>query len=147
MQIFSKFQDSNNMNDLALKIGGTPFPTIKAVQHLSDIGPFGQNFWQVTIQLLIFTAVIVVIFILVWSGIQWITSGGDKQKLQAARSRLTYAIIGIIIIFLSFFIVSIVGIFFNVPLSGNTPNSPAPNRRTPLPTIPDCRVTGACSDM
>jgi hypothetical protein len=51
---------------------------------------------------------------LIWGGISWITSGGDKTKIQAARNKLLYAIVGLVIIFLSVFIISIVGNIFGL---------------------------------
>lgn len=63
-------------------------------------------------------AAIALVFFTVWGGIQWITSGGDKAKIQAARNRITYAIIGLIVTFLSFFIVNTVGGAFGINFFG-----------------------------
>jgi hypothetical protein len=49
---------------------------------------------------------------LIWGGFDWITSEGDKQKVANARQRLAMAIIGLIVVFLSFMIVNIVSTFF-----------------------------------
>lgn len=35
---------------------------------------------------------------LVWGGIQWITAGGDKANLEAARGRISSALVGLAII-------------------------------------------------
>jgi len=35
---------------------------------------------------------------LIWGGIEWITSGGDKQKYEAARNRITAALVGLAIV-------------------------------------------------
>ncbi len=35
---------------------------------------------------------------LVWGGIEWITSGGDSSKTEAARNKITAAIVGLIIL-------------------------------------------------
>ena len=51
---------------------------------------------------------------LVWGGLQWITSQGDKAKLTAARGRITWAIIGFIVLLLAVFIVNAVGYIFKV---------------------------------
>jgi hypothetical protein len=51
---------------------------------------------------------------IVIAGMQWITSGGDKTKLDAARKKLTYAIIGLVVAFMSFLIVSVLGYVFGV---------------------------------
>lgn len=65
--------------------------------------------------LLIIVIILSLIFI-VLGAIQWITSGGDKTKLQAARGKITWAVGGMIISFISFFIVTMIGYFFNVNL-------------------------------
>jgi hypothetical protein len=44
---------------------------------------------------------------LIYGGILWITSQGDKQKVMQARSRIIYTIIGLAVILLSFGIISI----------------------------------------
>lgn len=65
--------------------------------------------------MLIIVIILSLVFI-VLGGIQWITSGGDKSKLQSARGKITWAVIGLIISFVSFFIVSLIGNFFDVEL-------------------------------
>jgi Type IV secretion system pilin len=60
--------------------------------------------------------VIAALIAVIWSGIQWTTSEGDKQKVAQAKARLTWGIIGLIIIMLSFFIINVFGYFFGVDL-------------------------------
>lgn len=43
-------------------------------------------------------AVILVLLYLVWGAIEWITSGGDKGKLEKARNRMFQSVIGIIVL-------------------------------------------------
>lgn len=57
--------------------------------------------------LLIAAAIIAVIF-LIWGGIRWIMSGGDKAKVEAARNSVIGAIIGLIIVFAAYFIIDVV---------------------------------------
>lgn len=64
-----------------------------------------QNAIQIV---LVFIVLLAFIFIIV-SGIKWITAGGDKTKVQSARGTLTYAIIGLVLALISFFIVTLVG--------------------------------------
>lgn len=66
------------------------------------------------ITLFMIAALILVVIYFIWGGIQWIMSGGEKSKVAAARSKLTWAIIGFIIVLLSFFIVNTLGFFFGV---------------------------------
>ena len=107
------------MKTIALTVGNTPFPVPTDIKHVLDkAGNFGENIFSLGITLMIITAIIIAIFFLIWSGIQWITSEGDKQKLQAARNRLTYSIIGLVIVLVAFFIVNIMGTLFGVKLIG-----------------------------
>lgn len=77
----------------------------------------GTNLIQVAINLLfVFGIILAVVFIFV-SGIQWIASGGEKQKLQNARNRLIYSFVGLIIIAIAFAIIN-----FVVSLLGGNPN-------------------------
>ena len=34
----------------------------------------------------------------IWGGIEWITAGGDKQKLESAKNKLTQGLIGLAIL-------------------------------------------------
>jgi len=57
-------------------------------------------------------AILIALLFLLWGGIKWITSGGDKAGVEAARSQIIAAIVGLIIVFLSFFILNLVlGLF------------------------------------
>ncbi|GIW62169.1 MAG: hypothetical protein KatS3mg089_1021 [Patescibacteria group bacterium] len=57
--------------------------------------------------LLIAGALVAIIF-LIWGGIKWITSRGDKTKVESARYTIIGAIIGLIIVFASFLIINLV---------------------------------------
>jgi|GEM_PF-419917 hypothetical protein len=43
-------------------------------------------------------AAIMVLLYLLWGAIEWITSAGDKGKLESARNRITQAAVGIIVL-------------------------------------------------
>lgn len=76
-----------------------------------------SNFGKVVgtlIQLIFAIAVIVALFYLIWGGFKWLTSGGDKQAVTSAREHIVAAIIGLVIIFLSYFILNILLGFFGV---------------------------------
>ncbi len=57
---------------------------------------------------LLIAAVIIALFYLVYGGIRWITSGGDKGKVDEARKHIVAAIVGLIVAFVAYFIVQIV---------------------------------------
>lgn len=54
---------------------------------------------------------VIFIFMILWGAFQWLTSGGDKESVAGARSRIINALIGIILFGVAFAIIQIVGIF------------------------------------
>lgn len=54
----------------------------------------------------------ITVIVIIISGIQFVTSGGNPEAAAAARGRLTYAIIGFVIIILAFAILQIVDKIF-----------------------------------
>ncbi len=50
---------------------------------------------------------------LIWGGFKWLTSGGDAKQVEAARNHIIAAVIGLIIVFLSFLVMNIVLGFFH----------------------------------
>lgn len=53
-------------------------------------------------------------FYIITGALSWITSGGDKGKLENARNRIVNAIIGLIIAFAIWAIMSLIGPFFGI---------------------------------
>lgn len=70
--------------------------------------------WAIT--LLLIAAVILALGFIVYGGISWTTSGGDKEKVASARKTITFAVIGLILCFLAFFLVNLIGGFFGLDL-------------------------------
>ncbi|MBI2196140.1 hypothetical protein HYU45_00865 [Candidatus Daviesbacteria bacterium] len=56
-------------------------------------------------------AAIVALFMFLWAAFEWMTSGGEKEKVASARNKIIYTIIGIILLALAFAIIRIVGQF------------------------------------
>lgn len=66
---------------------------------------------RIIVILLIF-AVLISLFFLIFGGIKWILSGGDKTGVETARNMIIAAIVGLVIAFLAFFILNVVlGLF------------------------------------
>lgn len=70
--------------------------------------------WGITVLFVAITITSLIFLIL--GGIAWITSSGDKAKIEAARKRIVYAVIGLVVAFLSYFIINTIGQFFGVRL-------------------------------
>lgn len=62
---------------------------------------------------LIFSGATALAFIIV-AGFKLMNSGGDAQKVDASRKTLVYAILGLVLILLSFFIVNFIANFTGV---------------------------------
>lgn len=77
-----------------------------------DVGQgFFSNIGELINNLLRFVMVIAALLVfmyLIWGGIEWITSGGDKGKTESARNKITAAVIGLIVLAASYAILLIV---------------------------------------
>lgn len=72
------------------------------------------------IQFIFVIAVLVALFFLIYGGFRWLVSSGDKTQVAAAREHIVAAVIGLVIIFLSYFILSLLLGFFGISLSNLT---------------------------
>lgn len=55
---------------------------------------------------------------IIWGGFKYIRSGGDPKQADNARQTITYAIIGLIIVMLAYFILSFISKITNLPCLG-----------------------------
>lgn len=92
--------------------GGTDFTKL-CLLNASGSGRIVQTI----VTVLLIAAVIIALFYLIWGGIRWITSGGDKGKVEEARKHIVAAIIGLIVAFLAYFILSLILGFFGMSLT------------------------------
>lgn len=63
----------------------------------------------------------------VWGGIEWLTSGGDKAKVESAGKRITAALIGLAIVASSYAVYTIVLEFFGINLDALCTANPLGN--------------------
>lgn len=96
------------MNNEVEKVIGqiTPPP---AVSRLGFGAEGLSTFFNTAIQLIYIVAGILFVFMVIVSALQWILSGGDKEAVSNARNRLTFAIIGIVVLALAFVIIRVLG--------------------------------------
>lgn len=57
---------------------------------------------------------------LILGGISWITSGGDKTGMEAARNKITHAIVGLIIVGAAWAIMVLVQSFLGIQIIGGS---------------------------
>jgi Zn-dependent protease with chaperone function len=82
----------------------TALCNLKAENLGSAVGNF--------VTILLILAIILSLIFLVYGGIKWITSGGDKQKIDSARSHIVAAIVGLVLSLLAYFILNIITYLF-----------------------------------
>ncbi len=66
------------------------------------------------IPLLITIAGVGLLLMILLSGFNLLTSAGDAKKMEGAKNRLTFALVGFFIIFLAYWIVQLFGIMFGL---------------------------------
>jgi hypothetical protein len=59
-------------------------------------------------------ACIIFVFMFLWGAVQWIASGGDKGNVESAKGRITSALIGLVVLFSTFAIASLIEAFTQV---------------------------------
>ena len=88
---------------------------------LCDLGgPGGNNVAQTIQNIVVFfvvLSIVIALLYLVYGGLKWITSRGEKDQVEAARNHIIAAIIGLIVVFLAIFILSIVLTAFGLKIS------------------------------
>jgi len=73
--------------------------------------------------LLVVASLLAFIF-LILGGIQWITSGGDKAAMEAARNKITHAIVGLVIVGAAWAIMTLVGNYLGLSITNLALPSP-----------------------
>ncbi len=100
------------MKQIALTLPGygeiqTPDNIPSGVNATSDV-------LQTVFNLLTFAVVVGALIFILYGGILWVTSQGDKGKIDHARRTITYAIVGLVVMILAFVIVQTVGMLLGI---------------------------------
>lgn len=84
--------------------GGEDAPTVFA------------SFISTVIGFLTIVAIIYFVVTLFSGALGIITSGGDKGRLESARSRITSGLIGLVVVIAAIFIIDLIGSLFGLPI-------------------------------
>jgi len=91
-------------------------PALKeSLQKQTGLG-FFQKFLPNLVGLAFLVGALVFFFIMIIGAIQWITSGGDKAALEAARGRLANAIIGFVVLAAVFALIKVIESFLGIDI-------------------------------
>lgn len=78
-------------------------------------GPeFTSNLLGTLITLGFIIGIVVFMFMLITGAIAWITSGGDKSNVEAARGKITNAAIGLFVLFIIYAIINTIQTIFSI---------------------------------
>lgn len=101
---------------------------IKRMEDVFGIGPGlryvgltllrPSDYVRTAINLLLGLAGVAAFISILIGGLQWIISGGDKERLDRARGRVVHALIGLAVVFSSYALLFIVRALFGIDLIG-----------------------------
>lgn len=72
---------------------------------------FGKVLGQL-VTLAFIVAVVIALAFLIYGGIRWMVSGGDKTALEEARNHIVASVVGLVIVFLVYFVLNLIIQFF-----------------------------------
>lgn len=88
---------------------GLPVPT-------GGLFDTGTDAIRVFINLTLIIAILAALYLIGYGGLDMITSEGEKEKRKRGRDKVMYAVLGLIVIFLSFTAFNIISSFFGFDL-------------------------------
>lgn len=122
-------------------VGVIPVDLNEGLNTISTGNPFRVNNLMTLLSNLlgwsIFFGALIIFFCLLFSGIQWMSAGGDKGAVQVARDRIANCLVGFAVLACSYAIVLVVQFFFGITIF-QLPGTPAPVPPGPIgpPLIP-----------
>lgn len=105
------------LNKLTLAATGLTLPVFALAAPPQGVEPVGASAGDMTVGelltkviewILLFAAAVAVLF-LILGGLQYVTSAGNKDRIEKAKQTILYAVIGLIVIALSYVIVTFIG--------------------------------------
>jgi hypothetical protein len=96
------FSGTAHAADLAL-----PIPVKQGLSGDADTGSVISGLASNVISIVFLIAGILAVLFLLYSGVQYITAGGDPEKVKKARLGIVNAVIGVVVIMAAFFIIRI----------------------------------------
>src|ERR1035437_8856956 len=83
--------------------------------------------------LLVFSGTVALIVIII-SGLRFIVSGGESKSVETAKKTMTFAVLGLLLVFLSFFILNVIAYVTNVACLSDITKG--------IPSFQSCGTTG-----
>jgi len=132
-----------------------PLPTLDITNpananYVSTIGDLPPLLLNIITWMLIFSGSVAVIIIIL-SGIRFILSGGEAKTVETAKKSMTYAIMGLLLVFFAFMIINVIGYVTGVAClgdiaHGNISFSTCQTAGSPNSCIYTCTTASDCSN-
>ncbi len=90
----------------AIEINPTSFPAAR-LTNLNQL-------LNVLIPLIMLGGAFMFLIMMLRGALQWITAGGNPENLTKAQKTITYAFFGLLIIFVSYLVVKLIGMVLNI---------------------------------
>jgi len=100
--------NSNQLLAATSDIFGKPGSITPPTNLPSDPGAALGQIIGFGIQMFILIAGLLMLAYLLWGAFDWLTSGGDKAKLEKAQGKITHAVIGIVLVIVALTVFTIV---------------------------------------
>lgn len=97
---------------------------LDSVNQVPTLGCIPIAFKNVISAMLLFVGLVALIMIM-YAGVTFVTSKGDPKRVEGAKHTMTFAIIGLVIVLLSFAVIIFIGYITNSGDCLNTINDPA----------------------
>ena len=72
------------------------------------------NLLNVIIPLLIVGAAVLLLVMLLYGAFKWLTAGGTSENIAKAQKIISFAILGLVVVIMSFILVKVISIIFNI---------------------------------
>lgn len=94
----------------------SPIPTVPGTPQISDLATFLSGLLNLVFYIAIFFA----FYWFIWGAFQYILAQGKKEELGKAKARITWALVGLVVIILAFIITRFASEIFR-PSKGGLP--------------------------
>ncbi len=91
-----------------LQVGGA---TVNGpLKGINDVG----QLISVLLSFLFPLAAVILALVIIWGGYDFLLSGGESEKIQSGKAKITYGLIGFVLLTLSFIAAKLIGSIFGL---------------------------------
>ena len=108
--------DSDVIQETESTVGKIINPVLPPILTATPGAAFLQKILKIGILLVLITGSIAFIFILISGGVKWLSSSGDKVKLESAQKQISSGLVGLVILLSSFAVIKLIETLFGIDL-------------------------------